>query len=92
LSRNVNKIPKTQGGETPPLRGVTLGQVVGYFKFQSTKHINQQRNTPGLPLWQRNYYERVIRDEPELHAIRQYIIDNPVKWTEDENHPTRLSS
>ena len=92
LSRNVNKIPETQGGETPPLRGVTLGQVVGYFKYQSTKSINQQRNTPGVPVWQRNYYERVIRDDAELHAIRQYICDNPLKWAEDENHPTRLLS
>ncbi len=76
-----------QGGETPPLRGVTLGQIVGYFKYQSTKHINQTRNTPGTPVWQRNYYERVIRDDRELTTIRQYIADNPAKWAEDENRP-----
>ena len=76
-----------QGGETPPLRGVTLGQIVGYFKYQSTKYINQTRNTPGTPVWQRNYYERVIRDDRELATIRQYIADNPAKWAEDENRP-----
>ena len=38
-------------------------------------------------VWQRNYYERIIRDERELLQIRQYIIDNPLKWDEDENHP-----
>ena len=91
LSRNVNKTPEIQGGETPPLRVVTLGQIVGYFKYQSTKHINQSRNTPGIPVWQRNYYERIIRDELELNAFRQYIAGNPVRWEEDENHPTRSS-
>jgi REP element-mobilizing transposase RayT len=96
LARNVvkNQInncgEENQGGETPPLRVATLGQIVGYFKYQSTKHINQLRNNPCAPVWQRNYYERVIRDEVELHSIRQYIIDNPIKWPEDENHPLQL--
>ncbi|MFO7812426.1 MAG: transposase [Pelovirga sp.] len=69
----------------------SVGAMVGSFKSAATKHINQQRNTLGIPVWQRNYYERVIRDEAELHSIRQYIIDNPIKWPEDENHPTRLA-
>lgn len=67
-----------------------LPKIIGYLKMNSAKFINQQRNTPGVPVWQRNYYERVIRDDAELHAIRQYICDNPIKWAEDENHPTRL--
>jgi REP element-mobilizing transposase RayT len=87
-SRNVAH----QGGETPPQRQATLGQIVGYFKYQSTKTINQTRDNPGLPVWQRNYYERVIRNERELAAIRQYIVDNPGKWAEDENHPARVGS
>ncbi|HMB15480.1 MAG TPA: transposase [Pelovirga sp.] len=79
-----------------PLRGAgpiprSIGAMVGAFKSAVTKHINHQRNNPGAPVWQRNYYERVIRDEAELHAVRQYINDNPIKWAEDENHPTRLS-
>ena len=70
-------------------RNMTLPKIIGYLKMNSAKHINQQRDTPGLPVWQRNYYERVIRDESELHAIRQYITENPVKWVDDENHPAR---
>jgi len=62
------------------------------FKARCTHAINQSRNTPGVTVWQRNYYERIIRDETELHAIRQYMIDNPIKWAEDENHPTRIIS
>jgi len=42
-----------------------------------------------MPGWQRNYYERVIRDERELLNIRQYIHDNPRQWANDENHPAR---
>ena len=78
---------------TSPLRdrrNMALPKIIGYLKMNSAKSINQQRNTPGVPVWQRNYYERVIRDESEFHAIRQYIIDNPLKWVEDENHPTQL--
>ena len=41
-------------------------------------------------LWQRNYYERVIRNESELNAIRQYIINNPINWENDENNPRLL--
>ncbi|GIV34358.1 MAG: hypothetical protein KatS3mg031_1893 [Chitinophagales bacterium] len=37
-------------------------------------------------LWQRNYYERIIRNGDAWHAIRQYIINNPLKWHTDENY------
>ena len=68
----------------------SLPTIIRSFKSAATKHINRLRNNPGAPVWQRNYYERVIRDDQELHAIRQYIINNPIKWADDENHPTRL--
>ena len=38
-------------------------------------------------IWQRNYYEHIIRDEKELNTIRYYIMNNVVKWNEDENNP-----
>ena len=65
----------------------SIGALVGSFKSAASRQINQWRNTPGIPIWQRNYYERVIRDDRELDAIRQYIADNPVRWFEDENNP-----
>ncbi|MBI5103127.1 MAG: hypothetical protein HZB33_15030 [Nitrospirae bacterium] len=80
-------IKTKEGGETPPLRRHTLGQVMAYFKYQSAKAINLLRNIPGFPLWQRNYYEHIIRDDRELHAIREYIRYNPMKWDEDEENP-----
>ena len=39
------------------------------------------------PVWQRNYYERVIRNERELQAIRQYVVDNPRQWALDKENP-----
>lgn len=77
--------PETsKGGETPPLLRRTLGQIVAYFKYQSSKQINESRNMPCVPIWQRNYYDHVIRDEHDINRIRQYISENPAKWNEDE--------
>jgi REP element-mobilizing transposase RayT len=67
-----------------------LGQLVGAFKTVSTKRINEIRGTLGLPVWQRNYYERVIRDDEELNHTRQYIIDNPAHWAEDRENPNNV--
>jgi REP element-mobilizing transposase RayT len=47
-------------------------------------------NTPGSPLWQRNYFDRIIRDEDELDHIRKYIWNNPHQWEEDEENPSSL--
>ena len=77
----------SEGVEAPPLRKITLGRIVAYFKYQTAKQINQNRNTPGTPVWQRNYYEHIIRDEKELQAIREYIRYNPLNWDEDEEKP-----
>jgi REP element-mobilizing transposase RayT len=74
------------GEETSPLRP-TLGQIVAYYKNQTTKRINELRGTPGVPFWQRNYWEHVVRDEIDLNRIRQYIENNPLRWHEDQLNP-----
>jgi len=66
-----------------------LGRLIGAFKTTSTKRINALRGTRGVPVWQRNYYEHVIRNEDDLNEIQQYILDNPVKWDMDEENPNR---
>jgi REP element-mobilizing transposase RayT len=68
----------------------TIGEIVRSFKALCTHAINQTRNTPGHPVWQRNYYERVIRDGNELKRIRDYVIHNPLKWESDEDNPIQL--
>ena len=74
------------GAETAPLRA-TLGRMVAYFKYQSTKHINIMRGTPGIPVWQRNYYEHIIRDDESLNRILEYIVNNPLQWELDWENP-----
>ena len=64
-----------------------LGRLIGSFKTVSTKRINAIRRTPGVPVWQRNYYEHVFRSEEELNHVRQYVIDNPLHWDEDPENP-----
>ena len=58
-------------------KGQSLGAVVGSFKSAVTRRINQMLGYKGGSVWQRNYFERVIRDERELDEIRQYIFNNP---------------
>jgi putative transposase len=64
----------------------SIPTIIRAFKSASTKRINEIRSTPGAPVWQRNYYEHVIRIDQELNAIRQYILANPANWTSDENY------
>ncbi len=48
------------------------------------------RNHPGMPVWQRNYYERVIRNEKELFKTREYIQNNPMQWDIDRDNPKNV--
>jgi putative transposase len=61
----------------------SLGAIVGGFKSAVTKCVNESRGTPGIPVWQRNYHDRVIRDDRELNAVREYITQNPLNWSRD---------
>jgi REP element-mobilizing transposase RayT len=65
----------------------SLGAFIGGFKSVVTTRINQLRGTPGVPVWQRNYYEHIIREGESLNRIRQYIADNPTRWEFDPENP-----
>ncbi len=65
--------------------------MVGSFKSAAAKNINRIRGTPSAPVWQRNYYERVIRNENELAGIREYIRLNPLKWAFDHENPDKIA-
>jgi len=56
--------------------------------MQTAKLINQARNKIGRPLWMRGYWDRVVRNEAELSRIREYIVNNPLKWELDKLNPT----
>ena len=68
----------------------SLGALMAGFKSRVTKRINTFRRTPGLRVWQRSYYERIVRNQVELGRIREYIVNNPVRWGEDENNPANI--
>ena len=68
----------------------TIGAIVRGFKSACSRRINQVRVTPNQPVWQRNYHEHVIRNEKDLQRLRQYILDNPSRWIDDRNHPSRI--
>ena len=76
-------------GHASPLRmpsgapGGSLGAIIGNFKSVVARRINQIRDTPGAPVWQRNYHEHIIRTERALRAIREYIVHNPARWHMD---------
>ena len=72
-----------------PLRRApqSLGAFVAGFKSAATRRINARRGTPGTVVWQRNYYEHIIRDERSLDRIREYIAANPLQWDLDRENP-----
>ncbi len=77
------------GGSRPRLRIPTLADIVGAFKSAVTRRLNELRGTPAARLWQRSYYEHVIRNETALQEVRRYIVENPIKWQLDDDNPKR---
>jgi REP element-mobilizing transposase RayT len=69
-----------------------LGRFIATYKAATTRQINHLRDTQGAKVWQRGYWDRVIRNEQELHAIRQYIQDNPIRWAEDRENLDTLTN
>ncbi|PSN18160.1 transposase [filamentous cyanobacterium CCP5] len=69
-----------------------LSSLVSGFKLATTKQINIRRNAAGTPVWQRNYYERIMRDENALVRVQRYIQNNPSKWQEDRLRPAIMNS
>ena len=65
----------------------TVGEIVRGFKARCTHAVNKIRQTPGTPVWQRNYYEHIIRNEADYNRIAEYVATNPRRWMEDSLHP-----
>ena len=77
-------------------KSVKLGDIIGAFKSITTHQYIQgvkQYHWQGFTgkLWQRNYYEHIIRDQASLNNIREYIINNPLKWEDDHENPTHFT-
>ena len=75
----------------------TVGDVVGAFKSLTTVEYGRGVRKLDWPpfdrrLWQRNYYERVIRDESEFSRVREYIANNPMEWEFDRENPAMMNA
>ena len=64
----------------------TIGSIVRGYKSSVTKKINELHNTNGSVVWQRNYWEHIIRDDRSFNTIAEYIINNPKNWDNDKLH------
>lgn len=88
----VGLVPTLAKGRATTRVAPTLGDVIGGFKSITTNQYIKGVKTQGWPafnerLWQRNYHERILRDEDELNVRRNYIIHNPLNWNTDEENP-----
>jgi hypothetical protein len=72
-------VGRDRSGSVSPKRK-PLGRLIGAFKTVSTRRVNGLRSTSGVRFWQRNYYERVIRNDQALQAARRYIVNNPSQY------------
>jgi len=82
--RATQRVAPTEEKPSTGPKSASVGAIVGQFKAQVTKRINALWGPAIEPIWQRNYYEHIIRDEDDLNRIREYIEYNPVRWLEDE--------
>jgi len=81
------RAPTEQFGR--PITG-SVPTIIRSFKSAVTRRINALRGTPGAPVWQRNYFEHIIRNDESLNRIRQYITDNAARWAFDRENPTAI--
>ena len=81
--RRANRSRGTGASKTTLPAG-SLGATIGQFKSAVTKQSRALTCPPTSPIWQRNYYEHVIRNEGTLNDIRRYILQNPARWAEDD--------
>jgi REP element-mobilizing transposase RayT len=75
------------GSEPVPTKRHSLSEIIRGFKTFSARRINEIRATPGTPVWQRGFFEHIIRNEKSLTHIREYITSNPQRWMLDKEIP-----
>ena len=86
--------PGQTQGSAPTGKFLSLSDMIRQFKTRTTKKYSENVIRSNWPefhkrLWQRNYYEHIIRNEKELEQIREYILNNPAHWQDDDENPFR---
>jgi putative transposase len=70
----------------------TLPSVLCAFKSISTRIANQDAGTPGRNVWQRGYYEHIVRNSQDMKNVQRYILENPSRWAFDTENPSSIGS
>jgi REP element-mobilizing transposase RayT len=81
----------TQEGFQKPVKD-SIPTIVRSYKSAVSYRINLMRNTQDVPVWQRHYYEHVIRNEKDLQNKKDYIEANPLLWAQDDENPVNIKS
>ena len=75
----VERIPKS----STTMRANSLGSIIAQYKSIVTKRSRSRASSRSWPIWKRNYYDHIVRNERSLERIRTYILENPSRWSED---------
>ncbi|MDJ0703044.1 MAG: transposase [Leptolyngbyaceae cyanobacterium MO_188.B28] len=93
---NNNTQPESDVGAYPKRKKGTqscsIGAIIQNFKSVTVRRFNAMQRTRGVKLWQRGYYDLIIRDEEALQRVRQYIQNNPKAWELDRINPANLTN
>ncbi|MFN7412929.1 transposase [Anabaena sp. AL09] len=87
--------PTVYTGETVKINGTkpqSLAAITQNYKSVSTRQINRMNKAKGNVIWQRNYYEHIIRNEEALNNIREYIVNNSINWVKDQENPANFQT
>lgn len=84
MPNHVHMLIVLHGNQSGGYGNPPLQKIVGTFKSFTNRRYNELNKTKNLILWQRNYYEHIIRNEIEYQKIYEYIETNPIKWVDDE--------
>lgn len=88
-----NKIGHTPCAPTDLFRRPqTLGSFVAGFKAATTRAIRQRLHCHNKPIWQRNYYEHIVRNWKDLNRVRDYIRSNVKNWADDDENPNNVGA
>jgi REP element-mobilizing transposase RayT len=87
IQKTVGRDAAVGAGLRPARRDANLSEIIRAFKTFSALKINARRGTKGQAVWQRNYFERVVRDGKEMEKIQRYIAENPARWEFDRENP-----
>nr|HEV7953398.1 transposase [Candidatus Acidoferrales bacterium] len=90
IEKSANGDGEVGAGLRPARRNSSVSAIIRAFKTFSASKMNSQRGTKGQPVWQRNYFERVVRDGKELQKVQAYIGENPARWEFDHENPEAL--